>query len=124
MEKLKGSNNPNDYPVVSQPSPRNPSVEIRGNRETAPSTIKWIKLLSVPTSPLDAVNTTLQWLFAAKVSIDIALVSPFALQVVFGVAWVLLASLISIVVSKEPELVPSVCLIAFSVILGFILGVL
>ncbi len=116
--------NPQDNPIVSQPTLFRPSVNIQGNREITPSTLKWIRLLSVPTSPLDAFNVSLQWLFGAMVSVQLTLIFPLALQITIGAFWVLLGSLITIAVNKESHLVKDVALIVASVIIGFVLGVL
>jgi hypothetical protein len=113
--------NPNESPVVAQPSLFKPSVTITGNREILPSSTQWLKLFLLPTHPLDALMVSLQWLWSSYSSLSIALITPVAAQVVIGIVWLFLLGCLFIVSLKEPRVKLDLIWVLISISLGICL---
>lgn len=110
--------NPNDNPVVSQPSVFRPTVTVVGNREIIPSTTQWVRLFALPTNPIDAMATSLGWLWAAYGTTLLTFVSPLAVQVGLVFIWVFLVGSLALLVVKEPTRYPDAVWVSLSILLG------
>ena len=116
--------NPNESPVVAQPSLFKPSVTITGNREILPSNTQWLRLFLLPTNPLNAMMVSLQWLWSSYGSLSLALATPIAVQVIIGTVWLFLLSCLFVLSLKEPKAKIDLIWVLTSITLGVLLCVL
>lgn len=110
--------NPLDNPVVAQPSVFRPTVTVVGNREILPSTTQWVRLFALPTNPIDAMATSLGWLWAAYGTTLLTLISPLAVQVALGFIWLFLLGSLGLLVTKDTTRYPDAVWVSLSVLIG------